>query len=529
MLRFSTRRTILTLCVLACAIAGMNYGVSGVRLWAQGGLTPPPRPGVETAPVEGAAGINAAIVPGEVLTYNVGWSTYPTAARLDLEIVDRGAFFGREGFELRTRVETTPVIRSLFLDLDSEYTSYVEKRRMLPHRLELSLKQGAKQTEETVIVDQESRTVRFGDETKIDLPGEAHDLTSLLYALRLQTFNTGGDGAKQKFTLVYNRQVVEVEAEGRETAQVVTSVGAYEAIGVQITVKAKKQNLSRYRIKVWFSNDARRLPVLLTARLPFGDVRAELVNVSVNSRPQSVLVREKVGEGPKGSAEIYTEIERGRPFAVGERLNYDVSWSNFASIGKASFAVRQRGKIGEFRVMELVGEVSSTGAARSLIDVDDQLISFVEVNTLSPVRSEIRLREGQRIKQTVADHNWSDTTVRLTNGTHFKVEPQTLDLVSLFYHIRAADLKLGQVYNYTLLGANHRLAHLVCKAVKYETIGSALGAQNSLQIDIYSREQSRTIAQLWLGQDSRRLPLYLAVNTRFGEIRFQLVSTSGTR
>jgi hypothetical protein len=519
---FSIRRTLLTLCALACAIAGLGYGARGVRQWAQTGLTPPPR--ADVAPGAGTAG--AAITPGEILTYNVGWSTYPTAARLDMEVVDRGAFFGYEGFELRTRIETTPAIRSLFLDLDSEYTTYVETRRLLPHRLELSVRQGAKQTDETVLVDQQNRRAVFRDDSKLDLPGEIHDLPSLLYALRILPFSAG---TKQKFTALYERNVIEIEAEGRETARITTSVGAYEAICVQITAKAKKHNLSKYRIKVWLSNDARRLPVLLTARLPFGEVRAELVNVSVNTRPESVLVREKSGEGAKGNPAIYTEIERGRPFGVGERLNYDVSWENFVSIGKAGFAVRQRGRIGEFSVIELVGEASSTGAARSLMDVDDQLISFVEVNTLAPVRSEIRLREGQRVKQTVADYNWSDLTVRLTNGTHFKVEPQTLDLVSLFYHVRAADLKLGQVYNYTLLGANHRPAHLVCKAVKYETIGGPLGPRNALQLDFYSRETSRTIAQLWLGQDPARLPLYLAVRTRFGEIRFQLQSTHGAR
>ena len=352
-----------------------------------------------------------------------------------------------------------------------------------------------------------------------------YDLTSLLYALRLQTFSAG---TKQKFTTFYGQAIAEIEAEGRERERVTTQIGAYEAIGVSIDGKVKKTNLSKYRIKIWFSNDARRIPVLITGRLPFGDIRVELANITINQRPKQIIVKEKIGEGPKGPTEIYTEVERGRPFSVGERLNYDVSWSNFISIGKASFAVRQRGRIGDARIIELVGEASTTGAARSLIDVDDQLISFVEVNTLVPVRSEIRLHEGGRIKETIAEYK-PDSSVRLNNGTHFKVQPQTLDLVSLFYNIRAADLKLGQVYNYRLLDANHRPANLIFKVIKQERIGGPLGSQDALQMDVYSNEQKQVIAQLWVSNDARHLPLYLAIRTRFGELRFQLSSVVSGR
>jgi hypothetical protein len=516
MLRFLTRRTVFIL----CAFAGLSCCY---RLWAQGGLTPPPRPGATTPISNGSA--ESPLTLGETLSYNIGWSTYPTAARLDLEVVDRGAYFGQDGFELRTKIETTPSIRSLFLDLDSEYTTYVGTTKLLPYRLENSIRQGARRSDETIILDQAGRTVRFGDDKQINAPSELYDLTSLLYALRLQTFSPG---TKQKFTAIYGQEIFEIEAEGRERERVTTQIGAYEAIGVSLDGKTKKTNLSKYRIKIWFSNDARRIPVLMTGRLPFGDLRVELANMTINQRPKQIIVKEKIGEGPKGPTEIYTEVERGRPFSVGERLNYDVSWSNFASIGKASFAVRQRGRIGSARIIELVGEASTTGAARSLIDVDDQMISFVEVNSLVPVRSEIRLHEGARIKETIAEYK-PDSSVRLNNGTHFKVQPQTLDLVSVFYNLRAADLKLGQIYNYRLLDANHRPANLIFKVIKQERIGGPLGSQDALQMDVYSNEQKQVIAQVWLSNDVRRLPLYLAIRTRFGEIRFQLSSVVSGR
>ena len=163
MLRFLTRRTVFIL----CAFAGLSCCY---RLWAQGGLTPPPRPGASTPIASGSA--EGPLTLGETLSYNIGWSTYPTAARLDLEVVDRGAYFGQDGFELRTKIETTPAIRSLFLDLDNEYTTYVQPAKLLPYRIETSIRQGAHRTDETIILDQGGRTIRFGDDKQLDLPSE---------------------------------------------------------------------------------------------------------------------------------------------------------------------------------------------------------------------------------------------------------------------------------------------------------------------------------------------------------------------
>ena len=44
---------------------------------------------------------------GERLTYNVSFSNFPTAAHAELQVVNRGNFYGRDGIELRAHVKTS--------------------------------------------------------------------------------------------------------------------------------------------------------------------------------------------------------------------------------------------------------------------------------------------------------------------------------------------------------------------------------------------------------------------------------------
>ena len=125
-------RTVI-LCLLA--VGGSVYFFAQQVGFAQkGGLTPPPKP-TEVKTTVPAAAEGASFVVGEKLTYNVAWSRFVTAARVEMEIVERGAFFGQEGYQMRTKVETTGDVRSIFFELYNQYTSYVSAKTLQPYRL----------------------------------------------------------------------------------------------------------------------------------------------------------------------------------------------------------------------------------------------------------------------------------------------------------------------------------------------------------------------------------------------------------
>lgn len=544
------------------AIAVVSYGLSLYAQQQPKGLTPPSRPaGANSAEGTGASASaeGAPFVVGERLAFNVSWSTFPSAARIEMEVADRGLFFGHESYQIRAKVETLGEIRSLFGEIDHQYNSYVNLKTALPHRLVTSIRQGQAQVEQITIFDQPRKQATFSDESSLSLPGETYDIASLIYGLRLRGVS---EGQRMTLTALYGKELIEVDAEVKGRERIQTQAGTYSTLCVKLTPKGK---LSKYKARVWLSDDAQRLPVLVTAKLSFGEPRVELASVSINVRSTAPLARMDLPNDESGSFSMpmppitsgarggvppggmpgippnpggttispdpkEKTVERNLPFIVGERLNYDIAWGNFASVGKASFEVRRQGLLGQTRVFEFFGEASNTGVARSLITVSDQMSSFVSVDSLVPVRTDIRLREGKRFKQTTANYDWNSNKALLSSGTQTDLQPGTLDLLSLFYFVRAADLKIGSTFSSVFLDANHRPQMVVVRVAKQETINSAIGSKDALQLDILAPDPAKLLlAQVWISNDARRLPLYLVTRTRFGEIRFQLSNAVNTK
>jgi len=73
---------------------------------------------------------------GERLTYNVSYSNFPSAAHVEVEVVSRGNFFGRDAIQLRAHVETTGVINVALFAINTDYVSYVDPNTGLPFRTE---------------------------------------------------------------------------------------------------------------------------------------------------------------------------------------------------------------------------------------------------------------------------------------------------------------------------------------------------------------------------------------------------------
>jgi hypothetical protein len=360
--------------------------------------------------------------------------------------------------------------------------------------------------------------------------------------------------------------LIEVEAVVKGRERIVAQAGAYNTYLINLYPKGK---YSSYRGCIYISTDSQRLPVAVKARLPIGEMRAELASVSFASPTEPLPAKldfppdegprtlpsspvagasggngnDSVGgNGPSPGNGVKSGIDAEsapkpieHPFAVGERLSYDISWGSFSSIGKASFEVRQQGMFSGNRVIEFFGEASTIGAARTLIDVNDQVSVLVSMDSLLPVRTDLRLREGKRLKNTSTFYDRSRNLISLSSGSQANIPAGAYDILSLFYVIRAADLKIGMMREFTFLDANNRPQRLTIKVIKQETIGGPLGPRDTFRVDILAPEPTKPlstqslIAQTWISTDARRLPLYLVTRARFGELRFQLVGVINTK
>jgi hypothetical protein len=179
---FSKATRIFVISLLAIGGVALLFAYN-IGLAQQGGLTPPPKP-TDTKVERNSANEGGAFVVGEKLTYNVAWSRFGTAARLETEVVERGAFFGQEGYQIRTKAETAGDVKAIFFEMYNQYTSYVSARNMQTYRMENSIRQGSRVTDETVILDQMQKEIRFNDQSTLALASDTYDLTTMLYVLR---------------------------------------------------------------------------------------------------------------------------------------------------------------------------------------------------------------------------------------------------------------------------------------------------------------------------------------------------------
>jgi hypothetical protein len=528
-----TRRLLLTVLLGGALLGAFSQRA---RLTAQPvELTPPPR-SVEIASASGAqqaSQTDGPLIVGERLLYHIVWSNIPSAARMELELTERGRFFGQESYQLRTRVQTLDQAWSLLGEIDNLYTTYLHAATALPHRIVQSVNQGLQPAirgesepssspgrssstttqqrlgEEVILLDQTAQLATYDDQSTQAIAPSTFDLPSLVYGLRL---SPPLEGERRRLAVLFGRQRIEIEVRATGSEQIVTQTGTFQATCFQLS---PRQPFRRYRASLCLSSDERRLPVAIRVNLPIGEVRAELISATLQPPLDSGVGALQVGAA--GAV-------RPLPFAIGERLGYDISWGNFVSVGRASFEVRQQGLLGQRPVLELHGEAISTGAARTLLNVHDQISSFLQVEELRPLRTDLRLREGRRRKIDSARF-LDQQTARLNNGTLVELPSGTLDLLSLFYVVRATLPEIGQAATYPFLDANHRLQRVLVRSVKPERISTLFGEQETLQIDILSPSTGNPLlAQAWLSRDATHLPVYFVTRTRFGELRFQLVS-----
>ncbi len=476
---------------------------------------------------------------GEKLTYNVSFSNFPTAGHVELMVWGRGAYFGREGLELRARVETTGIVSAALYSLNNNYLAYVDPATGLPFRTQQVIREGSRSDDVSLDYNQPlgvsalpSKTTPFG-------ASGTYDFLSAFYRLRALPLAPGAayrvavsnDGAQYDAVL---------QVTGRELIK--TNVGSSNTIVTQLRVPGNKA-INAYSIRVYFTDDARHVPVLMTLRLQAGEIRAELASAEIltepapGTTPDGNLPRNPSTNAPLVASSPSTvpgatnpggdsasAATADLPFKVGEQLNFNFFLGNAAqAVGTASFQVRARDRFFNRDGFFLFGSMQSSGALQSLFPVNDRISSYVDASTLLPFRTELRLQEGKRNTNWVITNDQSSGTATFNDGTRLDVPIGAHDLLSVLYALRSFDLTPPKRSAVAML-INKRPRTLSITALRRETI--ELGGQRipAVQLSLVTDDPQgdRFNLRLWVSADSRRLPLRLTAITPLGTVRADL-------
>jgi Protein of unknown function (DUF3108) len=484
---------------------------------------------------------------GERLTYTVSFSNFPTAAHVETQVNERGSLYGREGVELRARVETIGVVSAALYALNNTYATFVDPATGLPYRAQQSIRQGGRVENVT-----QDYNTPLGDSAlppgrEVPVTAGTFDFLSALYRIRALPLTQG-----TTYTLsVRNGESVyaaEVKVTGREMLK--TNVGSSNAIVTEVRVRANKE-ADDYRLRLYFTDDERHVPVLITARHSAGEIRVELASAEVqngapaagvaNASPTPAppgIVLPPAGQPPRTTPPGASPTPGARPsptpapvapptelpFKPGEQLNFNFFiGAGPQPVGTASFVVRPKAKYFNREGLQFAATLQTVGAGQALFPVSDQINSYVDASTVLPFRTELALAEGKRQARFIVSADQSSGSALFQDGTRVEVPVGTHDLLSVFYALRSFDLTPGKRNAVSLL-VNKRPRLLFITALRAGTL--QLGGQSipavELALNTSDPDGDKLALRLWVSTDKRRLPLRLTALTPLGPVRADL-------
>jgi hypothetical protein len=216
-------------------------------------------------------------IAGERLSYDVSWADFIVAAELTIQTDDRRTFDGVDGYHVTAQARTVGLVSGLVIKVLDVYDSFISAATLQPFRAEKRSRHGKKQTQSSVAIDQEHRTARVAGGPTLEIPPGTYDLAGLIFAIRGMDLTMG---KANTLTLIEDDKLYTIKVQPETREKVTTHAGSYETIKIATSMIRGRENDKLYNLRIYITDDARRLPVLITAEPSWGSVRVELTSAT---------------------------------------------------------------------------------------------------------------------------------------------------------------------------------------------------------------------------------------------------------
>ena len=220
---------------------------------------------------------------GEQLTYDISWLGI-TAGTAVLAVGAAGTDGGRPLAKLVTTAQSRPAITKFF-PVDNRVESIVDPATLLPEHLNFRRREGKKKEDIEYIFHQKEGTVtvvKGGTEIR-EIPSGTHDVISCLYyarsTLALQP------GSSLTMNVYHDKKNRKLDVLVEEIENVSGPWGKVETARVLVVMPFQGLFLNKGNIRVWFTNDDRRIPVRMKAKVVIGSIVADLVSGFPSTSP----------------------------------------------------------------------------------------------------------------------------------------------------------------------------------------------------------------------------------------------------
>ncbi len=212
------------------------------------------------------------------------------------------------------------------------------------------------------------------------------------------------------------------------------------------------------------------------------------------------------------------------PYKVGERLTFNVSFSNFISAAHVELLVAAHGTFFGREGIQLKGHVETTGVVNAaLFAINNDYITYVDPATGLPFHGQQIVRVASRTSETSADFNQPAGALPSKETIEF---PGTYDFLSAVYRIRALPLSEGASYHLSVRGESETY-QIEFKVKGRQVVKTNVGSFDTIvtQLRVRSNSADDYNIKAYFSDDQRHVPVLITAKHSAGEIRAELAGS----
>ena len=214
---------------------------------------------------------------GERLTYEVTWLNM-TAAIAVMEVVPIEGAKDQTAAKLVGTAQSTPIITKFF-PVDNRVESELDLETLTPDHMTFRRREGKKKEDIEYVFHQKEgmvTAVRGGTTESLPIPAGTQDIISCLYYTRMVLPPNPGASLKMNVYHDKKNRPVEVRVEALETIE--GAWGKAETVRVLVIMPFHGLFMNQGDIRVWVTNDERKTPLRMKAKVVLGSIVADLVD-----------------------------------------------------------------------------------------------------------------------------------------------------------------------------------------------------------------------------------------------------------
>jgi hypothetical protein len=220
---------------------------------------------------------NHAFGPGEKLTYSISWSRVLKAGIAEMEVREGKTPDGKRAYDLQSRTHSVGMVDMVYRVRDT-VESIVDAADLCSVAFSLRESRGSKKRVRDMVFDRAAGSVKVtvsGVSQRYPVPERVQDALSSLYYVRTRQDLIVGKSIVVDVHDSGKTWAVEVQTLGRE--RITTPAGEFDTIMVKTFPKYEGVFMNKGEIAIWFTDDARRVPVLMKSKISIGSIVATLI------------------------------------------------------------------------------------------------------------------------------------------------------------------------------------------------------------------------------------------------------------